>query len=149
MSNRRKGKRAGQSFAAIPRGVMDNPDYKSVSGNGVKLLVELAYQYRGYNNGDLTTAFSVLKNRGWSSRQTIDRAKKELLKHGLILQTREGKFLNPGGRCALYALTWLPVDECQGKDLEVKPTNTPPRTFKRGGDSTRAIGEIGKAGKET
>jgi hypothetical protein len=139
MNNSRKRNKKGESFAGIPRAVMDNPDYKSLSGNGVKLLVELAYQYRGHNNGDLATAFRVLKTRGWRSRQTIDRAKIELLKHELILQTREGRFLNPGGRCALYALAWASIDECPGKDLEVKPTRTAARTFKRNGSGNSRV----------
>ena len=139
MSNRRKRNKKGQSFAGIPRAVMEHADYKSLNGNEVKLLLELAYQYRGSNNGDLTTAYSVLKNRGWSSRQTIDRAKKKLLQLGLITQTREGKFLNPGGKCALYALVWRPIDECPGKKLEVKPTSTPARTFNRNGSGNSGV----------
>lgn len=120
MSARNNRNKKGQSFAGIPRAVMDSEDYKSLTGNEVKLLLELAYQYRGNNNGDLTTAYSVLKNRGWSSRQTIDRAKKKLLQLQLITQTREGRFLNPGGRCALYSLVWQPINECPGKKLDVK-----------------------------
>jgi len=119
-----------QSFAGIPRKVILHPDYHMLSGNAVKLLVDLAYQYRSKNNGDLTTAFSVLSKRGWNSRQTIDRAKRQLLDNGFIIEARSGRFINPGGRCALYALTWLPIDECQGRSLEVKSTTTPLRTFK-------------------
>ena len=47
----------------------------------------------------------------------------------LIIKTREGKFQNPHSRCALYAITWQQIDECEGKDLEVRPTSTPPRKF--------------------
>ncbi|MEX2326317.1 MAG: hypothetical protein WD558_01175, partial [Pseudomonadales bacterium] len=57
------------SFAGIPRHVIQHPDYQALSGNAVKLLVDLAFQYRGKNNGDLTTAWHVLKHRGWKSRQ--------------------------------------------------------------------------------
>ena len=121
-----KGK---QSFAGIPRSVILHPDYLNLNGNAVRLLVDLAFQFRGRNNGDLTTAFHVLKKRGWKSRQTIDRAKHQLLENSFIIETRSGRFLNPGGRCALYALTWLPIDECQGKSLEVGPTATPKRLF--------------------
>jgi len=45
------------------------------------------------------------------------------------LKTRNGRFINPGARCALYALTWQPVDECIGKKLEISATKTPPRKF--------------------
>lgn len=126
----RKSNEKKESFAGIPRNVLRSDEYKKLSGNDVKLLLELAYQFRGYNNGDLTTAWAVLVNRGWHSRSTIDRAKKNLLDEGLIVETRCGRFLNPGGRCALYALTWLPIDECKGRNLDIKPTNVPPRRFR-------------------
>jgi hypothetical protein len=121
-----------KSFAGIPRRVMDNPDYKNLSGNAVKLLLELARQYKGdriANNGDLTAAWGVLKERGFNSKKTISRAVQELLNARMIVQTRSGRFINPGGRCSLYALSWLPINECPGKDLEVQSTITPPRKF--------------------
>jgi len=119
-----------QSFAGIPRKLILHPNYQKLNGNAVKLLVDLAFQFRGKNNGDLTTAFSVLSKRGWNSRQTIDRAKRQLIENELIIETRPGRFNNPGGRCALYALTWESIDECPGKNLEVKSTVTPLRSFK-------------------
>ena len=119
-----------QNFAGIPRVVIEHPDFQSLSANAKALLIDLAYQYRGKNNGDLTTAETVLKKRGWKSRGTIHRAKKQLLAAELIIETRPGQFTNPGGRCALYALSWASIDECPGKHLESKPTVTPSRSFK-------------------
>jgi hypothetical protein len=126
---KQKNSKGAQNFAGIPRKVMRHPDYHMLSGNAAKLLFDLAFQYRGSNNGDLTTAFHVLKKRGWKSRQTIDRAKRQLLDNDFIIETRLGRFTNPGGRCALYALTWESIDECQGKGLEVKATAIPKRLF--------------------
>tara|TARA_R110002126_G_C10407143_1_gene496365 strand:+ start:567 stop:1088 length:522 start_codon:yes stop_codon:yes gene_type:complete len=128
MSNKKNSK-IGHSFAGIPRIVMQHNDYQSLNGTAVKLLLELAFQYRGSNNGDLTTAASVLRPKGWTSRATIDRAKKRLLEKNLIQETRAGKFTNPGGVCSLYALTWLPINECHGK-LDVSATNRAIRSFK-------------------
>ncbi len=124
------GKRKGshKSFAGIPRIVMTHPDYKSLGGNSIRLLLELAYQYRGSNNGDLQACYSLMKDRGFSSKETLSRAIKQLLEKKFIIRTRTGAFLNPGGRCALYALTWQPIDECGGK-LEVAATRTAPRIF--------------------
>lgn len=116
-------------FAGIPRVVMETDDFQQLSYKSQALLIQLAYQYRGNNNGDLTVAFSILKKRGWKREATISNAVKELLDAKLILKTREGRFINPGARCALYALTWKPVDECTGKELELSPTITPPRKF--------------------
>ena len=111
-----------KNVAGIPRHVMASADYRHLSGNAVKLLVALAYQFRGKNNGDLTATYSVMHERfGFRSKATLTRALKELLAKNIITKTREGMFLNPGGRCTLYALTWSPIDECDGK-LDVPPT---------------------------
>lgn len=108
---------------------MDHPDYQNLSGGAVKLLLEFARQYKGSNNGDLTAAYSVLKARGFNSKKTVSRAVKELKDAEMIMETRAGKFLNPGGHCALYAVTWQAIDECPGKRLDASPTATPPRKF--------------------
>ncbi len=130
--NRSKAKSRGSGgggFGALPRVVWEHPDYGNLSGSAAKLLMDLACQYKGNNNGDLTVAHSVLKPRGWTARGTISRAIQELLDSGLVVCTREGRFTNPGGRCALYALAWKPIDDCPGKALTVTPTRTPPRKF--------------------
>ena len=129
MAKSRKNKNSIQGgFAGIPRMVMDNPDYLNLSGNAVKLLNELCRQYRGNNNGDLTVAYSLMKKRGFNSKGTITRSKDELLKAKMIIETRSGRFTNPGGVCALYALSWQPIDDCNNK-LEMTSTTTPPRKF--------------------
>jgi len=128
-----KRKKAGvfgaRDFNGIPRAVMRTDDYRQLHGNAVKLLMAMIDQYRGQNNGDLTAAYSVMKHWGFHSKATLASALKALLRAGLIMITRTGRFLNPGGVCALYAVTWQPIDECPGKGLEVKSTITPPRKF--------------------
>jgi hypothetical protein len=119
----------GAGFGGLPKVVWKHPDYCGLSGSAAKLLMDLACQYNGRNNGNLTVAHSILKPRGWPSKTTITRATQELLATQLIICTREGRFTNPGGRCALYALTWKPIDECLGKGLTISPTATPPRKF--------------------
>lgn len=116
-------------YAGIPRIVMDSPDYQNLSGGAVKLLIEFSRQYRGSNNGDLTAAFSVLNQRGFNSKGAISRAIQELKEAGMIIESRPGQFINPCGHCALYALTWSPIDECPTKRLRIEPTTTPPRKF--------------------
>tara|TARA_R110001592_G_scaffold38609_2_gene127297 strand:+ start:11573 stop:11998 length:426 start_codon:yes stop_codon:yes gene_type:complete len=109
--------------------VMEHTDYLELSGNGVKLLLEFAYQYRGNNNGDLTAAWTVLKKRGWRSQHTVSKALRELQEANLVICSRESVFHKTGGRCALFALTWLPINECPGKGLDILPTKTPARRF--------------------
>ena len=131
MTQRANGKSRGgtQSFAGIPRAVLDHPAFFRLSPIAVRLLLEFARQYRGRNNGNLTCAWEVLRLRGWRSKATIQKARDELLRADFIRCTRQGQFLNPGGKCALYALTWLCVDECPGKNLELRPTLRPLRIF--------------------
>jgi hypothetical protein len=117
-----------KSFAGIPRVVLDHPDFIKLPPCAKVLLLELARQYRGHNNGDLQAAWSLMKLRGFGSNATLVKARKALLAAQLIVCTREGRFLNPGGVCGLYAITWLPVDECDGKH-DYRPTTTPIRKF--------------------
>jgi hypothetical protein len=146
-----KRDRKKESFAGIPRHVMNNQDYKSLSGNAVKLLLELAKQYKGNNNGDLTVAYALLKDRGFNSKSTITRCRNELLSAHMITQTRAGRFMNPKSSCSLYALTWKSIDECGGK-LEVKPTIIPPRQFSLENNKTPrpeiGLGSSSKVGRE-
>jgi hypothetical protein len=124
-----KGRKETGRFIAIPHSVLDHPDYIRQKGNAVKLLNELARQYNGKNNGNLTVAYSVVVKRGFNSKETVAKAKNELLEAGLIVQTRKGRFMNPGSKCDLYAITWRAIDECLGCDLEIGSTNAPYRKF--------------------
>jgi hypothetical protein len=124
-----KGRNENGRFLSIPHCVMNSFDYINLSTKSKVLLFDLAFQYNGKNNGNLTAAFAVMKKRGWVREATIFSAVRELMKANMIIRTREGKFQNPHSRCALYALTWKNIDECPGKDLDVASTITPPRKF--------------------
>lgn len=121
-------KSGGKSFAGVPRAVMDHPDYIGLSFSAKALLIELSYQYRGSNNGDLQASWTCMRNRGWRSRTTLHKALDELIASGLVILTRQGRFVNPGGVCSLYALAWNAIDDCKGKH-DVAATATPPRRF--------------------
>ena len=88
--------------------------------------MDLATQFKGFNNGNLCLAWSLMEKRGWKSRDTLNKARRELLDADLILVTRFGDRKRPN----LYALTFSAIDECGGK-LDVEPTTRPPSTWKR------------------
>ena len=101
-------------------------DFIELKGNSLKLLIDLAQQYNGFNNGDLCAAMSILKTRGWNSNQQIYKGLYELQERNLIMKTKQGgKGIGP----SLYAITWQPIDECGGK-LDVSATTNAPRSFK-------------------
>jgi hypothetical protein len=124
------GDRGG--FAGIPRAVMRGPDYLGLNPSSAKLLLEFAYQVNGQNNGDLSAVWSLLKMRGFNSKQTIERSINELILKGLIVKTRNGASGGEGYRKAtLYALTWLAIcpvnDDGAMHKLDVESTNQPLR----------------------
>lgn len=125
-------KRDGGTFVIIPLAVLTSRAYLDASPHARMLLFDLLAQYRGNNNGDLCAAWRLMKPRGWRSPVTLNKAKRELLELGLIVETRKGARPN---KASLYALTWHALDECSGKlDLSSKAfprsaylkRNTPP-----------------------
>ncbi len=124
---RAKGRADSGSFVAVPHRILEHDNYASLSARAVKLLIDLFAQYRGSNNGDLAAAWKLMQKRGWRSKETLHRAKRELLQKGFIETTRQG------GRhvCSLFAVTWLAIDECGGK-LDVMPTRVASGHWKLG-----------------
>jgi len=120
-----KGRADFVPFFAWPRDVADSEAYRTLTAHAVKLLNDLCFQFRGANNGDLSAAWRIMQPRGWKSRDTLYKAECELLRAGLIEKTRQGG----RNRCNLFALTWRPIDECQGK-LDVRATNVPSGLWK-------------------
>jgi hypothetical protein len=121
-----KGRRSGGRFLSLPHVVLEHTDFVSLSNKAVKLLVDIAMQYNGNNNGDLCATFSIMKKRNWSSNDQLQKALKELRNKNFVVLTRQG------GRklASLYAITWKPIDECKGK-LDVKSTKLAPRSFRK------------------
>lgn len=114
------GKAGNAPFLHIPHSVLNSYAYKTLDGWGAKLLLDVAGQYKGNNNGDLCATWSVMQAKGWRSKGTLHRALSSLLKVGLIEQTRQGG----RNRCSLYGVTWREINECKGK-LDVSPTKSP------------------------
>lgn len=121
---RQKGRTNG-GFIILPHSVLRSVEFGRLSPKAVKLLIELAGLYNGQNNGDLSCAYSVLKDRGWRSAGTLALAIQELRDTRFLIVTRHGG----KHRCSLYAITWWPVDECRGK-LEVSPENVASNVWK-------------------
>lgn len=124
---RTTGRRETGSFTAIPHAITDTRKYASLSAWGVKLMLDIATQYTGKNNGDLTASWTVMSAKGWRSKGTLQRAVDELQAVGFIMRTRQG------GRhvCTLYALTWQSIDECLDRRTglskhDLRPTQVAP-----------------------
>jgi hypothetical protein len=102
-----KGTKYTEGFVGIVHSVFQCPAFTALSPHACKLLLELAGQYRGNNNGNLTVAWSIVSKRGWKSRTTLWRCKSELIEAGFAYVTRKGHMPST---CELLALTWFPLD---------------------------------------
>lgn len=119
------GRKESGGFIAFPHRVLTCANFRSLSPKAVKLLVNLASQYRGKNNGDLAMPWELMRSFGWRSKDTLYKARDELIRYGFILLSRQGG----KNRCSLYAITWWAVDECQRK-LDIPATKTAPGNWK-------------------
>lgn len=104
-------------YGAIPHAILDSAAYRLASHPAKALLFELLRQHTGGNNGHLHLATGWLAERGWNSRDVIQRAKTELQERRLILQTRQGG-MNMGA--SLYALTWLDITNFVGLQITAR-----------------------------
>jgi len=98
-------------FIAIPHSVLHCPDYIALTPVAKVLLIELTRQYNGKNNGDLTLAWSIMRERGFNAESTVLRGKKNLLERKIVTEVRKGIAKKGVRLCSLYALNWLRVDE--------------------------------------
>lgn len=106
------GRRKSDTFTLIPHALIDSENWKRASPTAICLLLEVARQYNGYNNGNLCASRTVLRPRGWTSPEVITWATRELLHFGFIIRTKRGG-LHMGPN--LYALTWQAIDDCKGR----------------------------------
>lgn len=120
MANGRNPKRKGHDsgrdaggFFALPWTVLDCPAFAQLSHPAKALLMELGRQFVKDNNGRLLLSRAHLAKRGWSSNDTINRAKAELLATGFIFETVKGHRPN---KASWYAVTWRALDRIPGYD---------------------------------
>jgi hypothetical protein len=122
MNRRHPSRRmTGKHFAQIPVEVLTSEAFITLVAYAVRLLLAIAAQYRGNNNGDLAMTRAIARQYGIYSQGQLVLGLATLLEHGLIEKTRQGG-RKPMGPC-LYAITWQPIDDLKGK-IESGPTTT-------------------------
>lgn len=116
----------GGSAFVIPLTLLRHENFVRLSPTACKLVLDLARQYSGFNNGYLSAAESILKPMGWRSESTIREAVSECLHYQVISKSRQGG----KNRCNLFALTWNRIHEKPGKPLDVSATMSPSNDWK-------------------
>lgn len=107
MGRERNKNRVQGRFLALPHSVLDSQAFISLSAQATRLLLDVARQFAGTNNGKLLCTLTALKPRGWTSNDTLSRARKELEAAQLIQLTRHA---SKPRRAAWWGLCWLPLD---------------------------------------
>lgn len=110
---KRDSSRDPGAFVALPVSVLDCPGFAALSHPARSLLLEVARQCKGDDNGRLLLSRAYLAGRGWKSADVIQRAKAELLEQGFIFETVKGHRPN---RASWYAVTWRKLDKITGFD---------------------------------
>jgi len=110
-------------FIALPWSVLDAPAFARLGYPARALLLEVARQFNGANNGRLLASRAYLATRGWNSVDVIQRARKELLTAGFLHECVKGHRPNKAG---WYAVTWQALDRHPGYDAGAV------ETFRRG-----------------
>lgn len=120
----RNGNRTSMSFVMFQHRMLQHPAFCALSANACKVLLFLASQFKGSNNGDLAIAWKLAKDKGFRSNGALRLATKELTDAGFLIQTRRGG----RNQCSLFALSWFPINECEGK-LDVPATTVAPNDW--------------------
>lgn len=103
--------KAGGGFTRALHAITDHPDYIALSKQTRAFLWDLARQYNGHNNGNLSAAVGIMGKHGWTKWELM-RARTEALEHGWIEATR---YPTAKREPVLYRLSWLPTDKWEGR----------------------------------
>jgi hypothetical protein len=114
MSKKHKRERIEGQFVAVPFGVIHSTDYRNLGCSARSLLIDIAVQFKGSNNGELVACWKYLKPLGWNSNATVTSALTELKASGLLVLTRQGARPN---KASWFALGWHNLDWNQQMDI--------------------------------
>lgn len=96
-------------YSPVPHELVDSAAYADLQGEAIRLLMIVARQWNGQNNGQLHASFSYCQARGIGSKSTLQKAVASLIAHGFLFRTRSHGFIDGKNIPARYACTWLPL----------------------------------------
>ncbi|MGE4072164.1 MAG: hypothetical protein AB7E72_13420 [Lysobacterales bacterium] len=110
----------GQAFI-IPVALLNHSNFRRLTPHAIKLLLDLARQYGGYNNGYLHAGWNRMRKDGWKSPTTLRSAMLELEHYGIISRTKQGGKNSP----SLHGFTFRAINAIKGKPLDAPHSPTP------------------------
>jgi hypothetical protein len=128
----------------VPVEVLESEACRTLPGTVFKVMVVLAAQFHGSNNGSLTLPLSAARRFGVRSNDTLKRALQTLCERGLIELTHQGG-LPPYG-CSKYALAWRDINNPRGSLVALRPCSQGWIIWKEPEDSQRRKPPVRVAG---
>ena len=105
----RKGRsRRKEQYIGLPHKKVKSAAWRALSGNAIKVYLELHSRYWGGNNGKLSLSLEEGARVLGLGKATVKRALEELEDKGFVAMTRRGHFY--GRRASEYRLTGQPID---------------------------------------
>lgn len=105
-------------YAPLPYALLRSQAWRGLSGNAVKLFLELHARFNGSNNGRLTLSYREAAEALGMGKASVKRAYGQLVAHGFLVLEREGNWY--GGRAHEWRLTIKPTQGARGR---IPPTD--------------------------
>lgn len=115
---KKRGVAVSGAWLPVPLDFLRSRAAAELSPHGAKLLLDVLSMLgpNATRNGDISITPKAMAARGWSGRETLNAAVCELIRHSLLVRTRQGSRLD----CSLFAVTLYPLD-CDLSKLDVRP----------------------------
>jgi len=99
-----KGRNNGEGqYMPLPYGLTKSTAFRHLSGNALKVFIELRSRFNGANNGRLSLSFQDAADLLGMSKSSVKRAFDELVEKGFLKKRRDGQWY--GRLAAEYILT--------------------------------------------
>ncbi len=129
INERKRAKITGRGglrhFTLLTDPIMDSPEWAQLVAPAMKMVLYLARQYYGKNNGQLTASCPLLNH--WKSNRQKTYALKVAEEGGWILKNKQGGL---GIGPTFYAVSWFSIDKVFDDQL-LEPTTVAPNTWKQ------------------
>jgi hypothetical protein len=98
----------GGQYAPLPYSMLKSPAWRSLSGNTIKVWLEIRRRFHGGNNGKLSLSLNEGASLLGIGKATVFRSLKELQEKGFLEMTERGQW--DGHKATLWRVTDVKCD---------------------------------------
>ena len=109
-----RSKYNNNQYVTLNHNMLKSPQFRSLNGNDVRVLLEICSRHNGFNNGHIGAGLEDIANTLMISKSTVQRSLQKLQRTKFLKLRKKGRFM---GRIASeWEITFLPSEG-------YKPTN--------------------------